>query len=94
MFGKHGNRPGNFAHPSGIATDSFGHIYVTDRQYENVQIFDNAGRILMAFGKEGNELGEFWLPAGIYIDSRDMIYIADSFNKRLQVFELIESAEK
>ncbi|MHC4487431.1 MAG: 6-bladed beta-propeller [Planctomycetota bacterium] len=92
MFGSQGDRPGNFAHPCGVATDSYGRIYVTDRQFENAQIFDGEGRILMAFGEEGRESGQFWLPAGICIDNRNRIYIADSFNKRVQIFELLEKA--
>jgi DNA-binding beta-propeller fold protein YncE len=90
MFGRQGDRPGNFAHPCGVATDGYGNIYVTDRQFENVQIFDQQGRILMAFGQEGTQAGQFWLPAGIFIDSRNRIYVADSFNKRIQIFELVE----
>jgi DNA-binding beta-propeller fold protein YncE len=92
-FGGHGDRPGYFAHPAGIATDSFNHIYVTDRQFENIQIFDREGKILLAIGREGPGLGEFWLPAGIFIDDRNRIYVADSFNKRVQVFELLEVPE-
>ena len=90
MFGEHGDNPGNFAHPCGIATDGFGNIYVTDRQFENVQIFDQQGRILMAFGQEGKQAGQFWLPAGIFVDRRNRIYVADTFNKRIQIFELME----
>jgi DNA-binding beta-propeller fold protein YncE len=88
-FGRHGDRPGNFAHPSGLATDSRGNIYVADRQYENIQIFDSKGNILMALGNEGSAPGEFWLPGGIYIDDSDRIYVADSFNNRIQVFEFL-----
>ena len=84
-----GDAPGHFAHPCGIATDSFGHIYVTDRQYENIQIFNKDGQILMAIGQEGSDPGEFWLPGGVYIDDRNRIYTADSFNKRVQIFELL-----
>jgi DNA-binding beta-propeller fold protein YncE len=90
MFGRQGDRPGNFAHPSGVATDGFGNIYVIDRQFENVQVFDQYGQILLAFGQEGTQPGQFWLPAGIFIDWRNRIYVADSFNKRIQVFELLE----
>ena len=89
MFGTHGDRPGSFAHPGGIATDSQGHIYAVDKQYENVQIFDHEGNILMAFGAEGNAPGDFWLPSGIFISPDDHVYIADSFNKRIQVFEYL-----
>ncbi|MHC4259901.1 MAG: 6-bladed beta-propeller [Planctomycetota bacterium] len=93
MFGQQGDHPGNFAHPCGVAVDSFGHIYVTDRQFENIQIFDSEGQILMAMGEEGGGKGQFWLPGGICIDSHNRIYVADSFNKRVQVFELLEQGK-
>jgi DNA-binding beta-propeller fold protein YncE len=90
FFGSQGDRPGNFAHPSGIATDNYGNMYVVDRQYENVQIFDPNGVILMAIGQEGSGVGEFWLPGGIFIDDMNRIFVADSFNKRIQIFKLID----
>ena len=90
MFGKHGTRLGHFAHPAGIATDSFGNIYVADRQFESIQIFDKNGKFLMNWGNEGSDPGEFWLPGGLFIDDKDRVFVADSFNKRVQVFELLE----
>ena len=73
ILGQHGNRPGYFAHPCGLATDSFGNIYVADKQFENIQIFNSQGQILMAIGGEGHEPGQFWLPAGIFIDDNDSL---------------------
>ena len=67
----------------GVATDHAGNIYVIDRQFENVQVFDPQGRILMAFGEEGNGPGQFWLPAGIFIGEDDRIYVADAYNGRI-----------
>ncbi|MHC5159409.1 MAG: 6-bladed beta-propeller, partial [Planctomycetota bacterium] len=61
-----------------------------DKQYENVQIFDAEGNILMAFGAEGTGPGDFWLPSGIFISDDDRIYVADSFNKRIQVFDYLK----
>ena len=90
-IGRHGNRPGCFAHPCGVATDSHGNIYVSDKQFENVQIFNSAGQMLMAVGGEGHGPGQFWLPSGIFIDDKNRIFVADSFNRRVQVFQLIEA---
>ena len=94
QFGEQGDRPGNYAHPSGVATDSFGNRYVVDRQFENIQIFDRDGKILMALGAEGSRPGQFWLPGGIFVDNNDRVYIADSFNGRVQVFELLKDGKK
>jgi hypothetical protein len=62
-----------------------------DKQYENIQIFDAEGNILMAIGIEGHGPGQFWLPAGIFIGTDDRVYVADTFNKRIQVFEFLKT---
>ena len=69
-------------------------MYYKDRQFENFQIFDSDGSILLAIGQEGNGAGQFWLPGGIFIDTKNRIFIADSFNKRIQIFELISQVSK
>ncbi len=88
-FGKKGNAAGDFSLPRGVAVDGEGHIYVVDSQFENVQIFDAHGRLLMAFGEGGEGRGQFSLPSGIAIDTRDLIWIADAGNHRVQVFQYL-----
>ena len=87
QIGSHGDLPGYFSQPKGIALDSDDNLYVVDAHFEAVQMFDLAGRLLASFGHEGHGPGEFWLPAGIHIDSNDRIWIADSYNRRVQVFD-------
>ena len=58
-----------------------------DNQFENVQVFDADGRLLMAFGEGGAGAGQFNLPAGITIDDQDRIWIADTHNRRVQAFQ-------
>ena len=43
--------------PKGIGIDSEGHIYVVDAAFNNVQIFNDEGQILMAFGQYGEGRG-------------------------------------
>lgn len=88
-FGKKGDAAGDFALPRDVAIDSDGHLYVLDSQFENVQIFDREGRLLLAFGEEGDAPGRFQLPSGITIDERDRIWIADTYNRRVQVFQYL-----
>ena len=88
VFGDHGDGSGNIARPKGIATDSFGHIYVVDALFHNVQVFNLNGDFLYSFGGQGREQGEFWLPVGIYIDQSNKIYVSDSYNSRIQIFQL------
>ena len=89
MFGENGNGTGYIASPKGIATDSYGHIYLVDALFHGVQVFDRQGNYLFQFGSQGREPEEFWMPSGIFIDDNDIIYVSDSYNKRVQKFELM-----
>lgn len=77
--------------PKGVAVDRDGHVYVADAHFENVQVFDDSGRLLMAFGREGRGAGRFSLPAGLAFDDQDRLWVADSGNRRLQVFAYLRS---
>jgi DNA-binding beta-propeller fold protein YncE len=91
-IGQKGDGAGDLSLPKGVAFDSEGHIYIVDAHFENIQIFDEAGQLLMAFGREGQEPGKFSLPAGLAIGPDDQIWVADSGNRRLQVFEYIRTS--
>jgi len=88
-IGQEGDGPGAFARPKGIAVDARGHIYVVDGLFDNVQVFDRAGRLLLVIGGAGDGAGEFWSPAGIAI-SGNLIYVADTFNHRIQVLRTLD----
>jgi len=88
-FGRMGDSAGDAFRQKGVATDSFGHVYLVDALLNGVQIFDQGGQLLLSIGARGEAHGEFWLPTGIYIGADDMIYIADSYNRRVQVFRYV-----
>ena len=85
-----GHAPGTFSRPKGVAVDSDGHIYVVDALFDNIQVFDPGGRLLMAFGGHGAANGDFWLPTGLYIDNQDLIYVSDASNRRVQIFRYLK----
>ena len=88
-FGKMGDATGYFARPKGIATDTFGNIYIADALFHVIQIFDKYGNFVYRFGEQGRGEGQFWMPAGIFIDDKNYIYVADSYNSRIQIFQLV-----
>jgi DNA-binding beta-propeller fold protein YncE len=59
--------------------------------FNNIQIFNQNGELLMVLGHYGNKKGEFSLPEDISITPDDTIYVADTNNKRVQAFRLIKS---
>jgi len=70
QFGKHGNGPGEFIQPHGLALDSQGRLYVGDRSNNRVQV-------LTTDGKHIADWPQFSRPSGVYIRN-DMLYSADS----------------
>ena len=93
VFGGKGDAAGDFARPRSVALDAAGHVYVLDNQFENIQIFDRDGRLLLAFGGGGSAPGRFAIPADIFIDDQDRIWIADSYNQRVQVFQYLHQEQ-
>jgi DNA-binding beta-propeller fold protein YncE len=62
---------------------------VVDAAFNNLQVFDDQGRLLLAFGSMGRSHGQLWLPLGVHIDAQDHVYVADRFNKRVQIYEFL-----
>ncbi|MGA2501703.1 MAG: 6-bladed beta-propeller, partial [Tepidisphaeraceae bacterium] len=91
-IGRQGDVPGTFSQPKGIAVDSEDHVYVVDSRFENIQIFDDQGQLLLFLGEEGAGPGQFWLPAGAFIDARNRIWVADTYNGRVQVFQYLPAS--
>jgi hypothetical protein len=54
--------------------DRDGHLYAVDASFNNVQIFNERGRLLMFFGKGGDEAGDLLLPAKVAIDYDNLQY--------------------
>jgi hypothetical protein len=60
-----------------------------DTAFQNFQIFDQSGRILLAVGSGGIDPGEFLLPAGITIDDQDRIYVVNQVPGSVQIFQYL-----
>jgi sugar lactone lactonase YvrE len=66
--GQFGRSPGSFVRPKGIAVDREGILYAVDAAFDNVQMFDPEGRLLMAFGGPYARPGDMNLPAQVTLD--------------------------
>lgn len=66
-IGSHGDRMGQFARPKGVAVDDESTLYAVDAGFENVQMFDKDGNLLMFFGGPYKGPGDMWLPAKVII---------------------------
>ncbi|MDP6536598.1 MAG: peptidyl-alpha-hydroxyglycine alpha-amidating lyase family protein [Gammaproteobacteria bacterium] len=70
-WGEAGSGPGQFNAPHGLAMDSQGRLFVSDRSNNRIQIFDQQGNFL-------EEWHQFSRNSGIFIDDNDILYAVDS----------------
>lgn len=75
--GSYGSNFGQFMRPKGVAVDNELNTYVVDAAFENVQIFNSKGQLLMYFGGPYKSPGDMWLPADISVDYENL----DHFRK-------------
>lgn len=69
IYGHQGDTRGEFARNKGIAVDRDSNLYVIDAAFQNCQIFNRDGALLMHFGDPAEGLiDSLVLPAGIAID--------------------------
>lgn len=70
--------------PWGVAADpQHGVIYVLDRPYRRVLVFDSSGMFLRQFGREGGAGDEFQNPSAITLNSEGTLTVLDSGLRRL-----------
>jgi DNA-binding beta-propeller fold protein YncE len=89
-IGGSGNYAGQLSRPKGIAVDKKKNLFVVDAAFENVQIFDKQGNILMFFGGPYKGPGNMWLPADVAISYSNLQYfrqfVDPSFNLSYLIF--------
>jgi hypothetical protein len=85
-WGNFGGYYDEFNAPTGIATDDFGNVYVSDSYNHRVQRFSaEDGTWLSSWGYQGPDLGEFDTPSGIATDPSGSTFVSDTYNKRIEV---------
>jgi len=72
--GKWGVWEGTFVHPSGIAVDGRGRLFVSDGMLGVIQVFDRKGAFLGALGREG-ELMRLEHPMGLATDGDRLVVL-------------------
>jgi sugar lactone lactonase YvrE len=90
VVGGYGNSPGRFTRPKGIALDREENMYVVDAAFENVQIFNARGELLMHFGGAYEGAGAMWLPAAVEVSYENLAYfeayLDDSFELEYLIY--------
>ncbi len=89
-FGKPGGAPGLFNVISGVAVDSRGNIFVSDKLKSVVMVFDRNFRFLEEFGNRGNKPGNLVGPTDLALDGAGRLYVTQLQNRGISVFSLSE----
>jgi len=79
-WGTMGRGDGEFVQPVGIAVDSDGDVYVTDRRKPGVQKFDSDGKFLAKWEGWGGSDGLFNLPRCAAFDKEGNMYVLDRYS--------------
>ena len=77
---------GGLVEATGVAVDSDGTYYVSDRAVCRVTAFDTRGRLLRSWGRRGTADGEFTDPSAVAIGLDGSVYVADAGGARVQKF--------
>jgi hypothetical protein len=88
-FGSPGNRPGNFVRPKHLAVGSDGQIHVVDAAFNNVQVFDQQGKVVGFYGAAGRHPGAMDLPAGLDIVEQNLELFGKFIHPAFQAERLI-----
>jgi len=75
------------SHPTGIAIDPEGNLFIVDTGNDRVVKCDGEGKFIKETGGFGSEEGQFNRPTYIATDNGLNIYVVDTQNKRVQRFD-------
>jgi DNA-binding beta-propeller fold protein YncE len=88
-IGSYGNVPGMFTRPKGIALDQDQNLYAVDAAFENVQIFNQEGALLMHFGGSYHGAGAMGLPAAVEVSYENLSYFEPYVDESFQLKYLV-----
>ncbi|NOY14236.1 MAG: 6-bladed beta-propeller, partial [Deltaproteobacteria bacterium] len=66
-----------------------GHIYVSDAAFDNIQVFNRRGDLLLVLGRGRKGPDRFCLPAGLSFDADNRLYVADSCGYGIKIFQYL-----
>lgn len=90
VYGKMGEKPGEFKGPRSIAITADNMLYVADygnNRVQKLKIMPGSLDFVKMWGKQGKKLpGLFEEASGVAADRENNIYVADTWNARIQKF--------
>jgi len=89
-FGQGGSVPGTFGVAAGIAADTSGRLYVSDRLRSVVMVFGSDFRFITEFGYRGRRAENLINPSELIVDNSGRIYVTQRRNRGVAVFTVNE----
>ena len=89
QWGEHGNEPGQFLRPQGLAIDEQDHLWVADASNHRIQVFDVSGdqpKLINVWGEQGSEAGKLSYPYQVHLDAEGHVFVCEFGNHRVQAF--------
>lgn len=89
QWGEHGEQPGQFQRPQGLAMDSEDHLWVADASNNRIQVFDVSGEkpvFLRTWGEPGSKAGYLSYPYELILDGKGHVFVCEFANHRVQKF--------
>ena len=77
IWGSTGDRPGQFIHPTGLALDPSGNLYVADLVNHRIQVLTSSGVFVTQWGSTGLDPWSITGPQGIATDFYGHLFIAE-----------------
>jgi len=87
--GSYGDSPGQFTRPKGLTVDRNDFLYVLDSRYNNVQIFNRLGQLMLFFGGDKAGHGFLNMPIKITIDYDNLDYFREYVDSKYDLKYLI-----
>ncbi len=88
-IGSYGTGTGQFVRPKGIACDKESNLFVVDAGFENTQMFNQKGQLLMFFGGPYKGPGDMWLPAKVIVDYDNLKYFKKYVDPKYELKYLV-----
>ncbi len=89
VYGHAGTDDGGLVAPSGLATDQFAHIWVSDASTNRLQRWDAAGQWLGQSGSLGSDANQFRRPASVARLGSSGVAVLDIENRRVVTYDLL-----